>query len=93
MILVIAAPSAPQSFVVPDDLITSASVTLRWRNPTKSGGAVSYYQLQYRRSEGQQEQGNTRSKRQIGMWVKGCEILCFRLFAQLNNFFLYIIIN
>ena len=74
---------------MPDDLITSASVTLRWRNPAESGGAVSYYQLQYRRSEeGQQEQGNTRSKPQIGMWVKGCEILCFIPFAQPDNFFL-----
>ena len=87
MIFVIAAPSPPQSFEVPDDLITSSSVTLRWRNPAESGGAVSYYQLQYRRSEGQQEQGNTRSKRQIGMWVKGCEIL-FILFAQQNIFFI-----
>ena len=48
--------------------MTSASVTIRWRNPAESGGAVSYYQLQYRRSERQQEQGNTRSKREIGEW-------------------------
>ena len=67
MSFVIAAPSAPQAFEVPDGLITSSSVTLRWRNPAESGGAVSYYQLRYRRSEGEQEKSNARSKRQIGM--------------------------